>query len=348
MRFRVPFPFSGPAFKIDLVDRSQISNTSSVCTASVPATMKMKTLLLLLSALCLAKPAFAQESAFTYQGRLNNAGSPANGLYDLTFTIYDLAMNASKLIAGPITNSATLVSNGLFTTILNFGTNTLNRNAAWMEIGVRTNGNAAFASLSPRQQLTPTPYALFANTASNVVGIINATTLNGQSSSAFAGSSGSANYLQNQNNSAQAANSWISGTAQAGNFIGDGSGLTHVPPSASSAPASPSAGQLYFDTTLNSLRLYDGTAWGTIALAGNPGLRQQLQSASVLNGNSLILSGFTTFPIVTIWVLVSGTAYINVTGNASYPVAYDSGSKWLSVTNNSGSTKSMVITAVGQ
>src|SRR5260370_14124839 len=30
----------------------------------------------------------AQGTAFTYQGRLNNGGNPANGNYDLTFTLF--------------------------------------------------------------------------------------------------------------------------------------------------------------------------------------------------------------------------------------------------------------------
>ena len=32
---------------------------------------------------------FAQGTAFTYQGRLNDAANPANGVYDLRFAIYD-------------------------------------------------------------------------------------------------------------------------------------------------------------------------------------------------------------------------------------------------------------------
>ena len=39
----------------------------------------------------------------------------------------------------------------------------------WLEIAVRTNGGDSFTVLTPRQQLTPTPYALFANSASNAV-----------------------------------------------------------------------------------------------------------------------------------------------------------------------------------
>ena len=35
----------------------------------------------------------------------------------------------------------------------------------WLQIDVRTNGGAGFAALSPRQELTPTRYAIFAEGA---------------------------------------------------------------------------------------------------------------------------------------------------------------------------------------
>ena len=39
----------------------------------------------------LAPPAGAQGTTFTYQGQLNIAGSPANGLHDMVFRLYDAA-----------------------------------------------------------------------------------------------------------------------------------------------------------------------------------------------------------------------------------------------------------------
>ena len=112
---------------------------------------------------------FAQGTAFTYQGRLNNGGSPANGSYDLTFTMYATNSGGSVFI-GPLTNSAVGVTNGLFTVPLDFGSGIFDGNPRWLEIGVRTNGSVSFTTLSPRQQLTPTPYAIFANTASQLTG----------------------------------------------------------------------------------------------------------------------------------------------------------------------------------
>jgi hypothetical protein len=178
---------------------------------------------------------------------LNNSGSPVGGSYDLTFTIYDSTNIPGNVIAGPITNSATLVSNGLFTTTLDFGSNVFNGNAAWLEIGVRTNGNAAFATLSPRQQLTPTPYALFANTASNLSGTVSASQLSGTIPSAQLPSSiitngasginlsGTFTGSLNGNTTTTAlASNVVSGIAITNAFItnsifgGNGSGLTNL------------------------------------------------------------------------------------------------------------------------
>jgi hypothetical protein len=47
----------------------------------------------------------AQGTAFTYQGRLNNNGQPANGTYDLQFAIYDLP-DGGTVAGGPLTNTA--------------------------------------------------------------------------------------------------------------------------------------------------------------------------------------------------------------------------------------------------
>jgi hypothetical protein len=65
-------------------------------------------------------------------------------------------------IAGPITNSAVAVSNGLFTVTLDFGPGVFTGTNYWVQMAVSPAGLGAFAMLTPRQQLTPTPYALSA------------------------------------------------------------------------------------------------------------------------------------------------------------------------------------------
>ena len=147
--------------------------------------------------------ALAQGTAFTYQGQLDNSGSLATGTFDLKLTLFDAATNGNT-VAGPVTNTSVGVSNGLFTTIIDFG-NAFDGNRYWLHLQVRTNGGGAFTALSPRQQLTPTPYAEFATTASNVSGSISFAQLP-------AG-------LVTNNESA---------LTLTGNFSGNGAGLTNV------------------------------------------------------------------------------------------------------------------------
>ena len=111
----------------------------------------------------------AQGTAVTYQGRLNDSGVPANGTYDLRFRLFDAATNGN-FSGGVVTLPTVGVSNGLFTVTLGFNYPNFDGSARWLDIGVRTNGSPdAYTNLVPRQALTPTPYAIFANTASNVV-----------------------------------------------------------------------------------------------------------------------------------------------------------------------------------
>ena len=116
--------------------------------------------LLALSTFNLQLSAAPLGNAFTYQGRLSDGANVANGLYDLQFAIYDVPAGGSVL-AGPLTNSPTGVTNGLFTVALDFGASVFNGDARWLEIGVRANGSAGgFTTLAPRQMLTAAPYAL--------------------------------------------------------------------------------------------------------------------------------------------------------------------------------------------
>jgi hypothetical protein len=105
-------------------------------------------------------------SAFTYQGQMDLPSGPATGTYQMVFRLYD-ALSGGGLRAGPLTNSV-VVSNGLFTTQLDFGAN-YGVTSLWLEIGVRTNGSAvAHTLLSPRQRLTPVPYAVYAMRAGDL------------------------------------------------------------------------------------------------------------------------------------------------------------------------------------
>jgi hypothetical protein len=106
-----------------------------------------------------------QGTAFSFQGKLNVGTNAANGIYDLRFAIYDSTNLPGTLIAGPLMNTATPVSNGLFTVTLDFGAGVFTGPARWLDIAVKTNGGPSYSALAPRQALTPTPYAIFASGA---------------------------------------------------------------------------------------------------------------------------------------------------------------------------------------
>ncbi len=108
--------------------------------------------------------AAAQGTAFSYQGQLFDTGAPANGLYDIRAGLY-ATNTGGTLMTALYTNLAVPVSNGLFIITMDFG-DVFTGTPYWLQIGVRTNGTgASFTPLSPRQELTPTPYAIFAESA---------------------------------------------------------------------------------------------------------------------------------------------------------------------------------------
>jgi hypothetical protein len=180
---------------------------------------------------------FAQGTAFTYQGQLQNNGSLASGTYNLQFTLYTNATGGTS-VAGPVTNSAVFITNGLFTVTMDFGSGPWNGQANWLLIGVETNGGAGFSPLSPRQPVTPVPYAIAAeNLSGTVSGAGLAGTYGSQVSftnpaNQFTGSGSSLTGLNASQlttgtvPSAALNNAWKttgnSGTAPGANFVGTG------------------------------------------------------------------------------------------------------------------------------
>ena len=142
---------------------------------------KLKLHLLLLTLLSLSGFAHAQGTAISYQGRLNDGGLPATGLYDFTFHVFDAEVDGTDLAGTPVTLpfDAVPVTNGLFNVSLDFGSGIFNGPARWLEITVRTNGIGAPSILSPRTPLLPTPYAIYAGKAGGVAdGTVTAAQLN--------------------------------------------------------------------------------------------------------------------------------------------------------------------------
>jgi hypothetical protein len=112
-------------------------------------------------------------TGFTYQGQIKNASGPVNSTCDFQFTLWDDAGSGSPPAGGNQiglvqTTTGVSVTNGLFTVQLNgggeFGGNAFNGDARWLQIAVQCAGDPGYTTLSPRQSLTPAPYALFAKT----------------------------------------------------------------------------------------------------------------------------------------------------------------------------------------
>jgi hypothetical protein len=129
----------------------------------------------LLAFLFLPVSGFAQGTAFYYNGRLIDGTAPANGDYDITFTIYDAVSNGTAS-SSSITHLAVGVTNGLFGVSLDFGAGVFNGDPRWLELTVRTNGNGSFTTLVPRQHVKPAPYAILAESARNFTGALGTTT----------------------------------------------------------------------------------------------------------------------------------------------------------------------------
>ena len=102
----------------------------------------------------------AVGTAFLYEGRLMDSGSPANGLYDFRFKLYDAA-TGGRVVGSTVNRDDVRVENGLFTVTLDFGPQAFNGEARWLEIAVRPgDSTGAYTTLHPRQPIMPVPYAL--------------------------------------------------------------------------------------------------------------------------------------------------------------------------------------------
>jgi len=118
----------------------------------------------------------AVGTGFTYQGRLEEGGSPADGLFDFQFLLYDAAAAGAQIGPTVTINDAT-VDEGFFTLELDFGASAFGGGERWLQINVRPGSSAAaYTPLSPRQELTPAPHAMalpnvYTNEGTNFVGV---------------------------------------------------------------------------------------------------------------------------------------------------------------------------------
>lgn len=107
----------------------------------------------------------ALGTAITYQGHLTQSGNPANGSFDFQFRVFDALTNGNQ-VGNTISQENVAVSAGNFTTKIDFGAGIFTGDTRYLQISVRDGtSTGAFTTLSPRQELTAAPYALFAANA---------------------------------------------------------------------------------------------------------------------------------------------------------------------------------------
>jgi hypothetical protein len=106
-------------------------------------------------------------TGFSYQGYLEDNGTPANDTYDFYFELFDDKVFGSSI--GSDTVDDVLVEDGLFTVVVDFGSGAFDGDERWLEISVRLDGESTYTTLENRQPLTPAPYAFYAVEAGGVL-----------------------------------------------------------------------------------------------------------------------------------------------------------------------------------
>jgi len=108
-------------------------------------------------------------TTFTYQGQLKLAGAPVDDLCEFQFTLWESEFDvAPSARVGPVLSysgvDAITVVDGLFTAELDFGANAFDGNERFLQISVRCASQVDYVTLTPRQRVSPTPYAIRAAT----------------------------------------------------------------------------------------------------------------------------------------------------------------------------------------
>ncbi|MGD9790004.1 MAG: tail fiber domain-containing protein [Phycisphaerales bacterium] len=110
-----------------------------------------------------------RPEVMTYQGRLDFDGSPANGNFDIQYSLWTHPTSTlgGDRVSGTPTVSNVPVANGLFSIQLDGLASELFDRELWLEIRARQSGGGAFTPLAGRQKLTASPFAISSANAFN-------------------------------------------------------------------------------------------------------------------------------------------------------------------------------------
>ncbi|MDH7490433.1 MAG: hypothetical protein QHH80_13130, partial [Anaerolineae bacterium] len=119
------------------------------------------------------EPQMTVGTPFIYQGVLRSHNNPVSGTCDFQFSLWDSASGGSQ-VGATWSQVGVPVTRGLFTVPLDFGAAPFQGANRYLEVAVRCPaGSGAYTTLSPRQAITPAPYALYAAAAQwvNLLGV---------------------------------------------------------------------------------------------------------------------------------------------------------------------------------
>lgn len=112
--------------------------------------------------------ATAQTNTFTYQGKLSEGSSAPSGTFEMRFKVFDAVTGGNQLPQPtPVTleflvstSNPVTVADGIFKVNLDFGPGVFTGGGRWLEMELRKTTDPGFTLLTPRQQLTSSPYSI--------------------------------------------------------------------------------------------------------------------------------------------------------------------------------------------
>jgi hypothetical protein len=177
-----------------------------------------------LATLLMASTAAAQTTEFTYQGQLTDSGA-AQPTYQMRFRLFDAPASGNQL-GDAIENAAVAVDGGVFTVALDFGAPVFSGADRYLEIGVRRNGGESYTVLSPRQQITSSPYSIRTLSAQTADLALDSEKLGGLDADEYLTNASAGSAFVRNDTVEQTGNFNISGTGIIGSALGVG---TEIP-----------------------------------------------------------------------------------------------------------------------
>jgi len=180
---------------------------------------KLRLISALIAIAIFAASAAAQTTAFNYQGKLNDAGVPASGSYQLQFKLFDAAVGGGQ-IGATVADVPVTATNGVFSVKLDFGAAVFTGANRFLEISVRHNSSESYVTLSPREQIASTPYSIRTLSAAQADLSLDSNKLGGVAASQYVTTSTVGNSFIKNDTVPQTGNFNITGNGIVGGSIG--------------------------------------------------------------------------------------------------------------------------------